>query len=98
MKERDRLIKLYDIYKDLLTEKQREYFEYYFFEDLSLSEISEITGVSKSFVGKTLNKIDYKLKEYETALSIYDLYKSLEKITKNTKDESTKKEIEDIIK
>lgn len=98
MKERDRLIKLYDIYKNLLTEKQREYFEYYFFEDLSLSEISEITGVSKSFVGKTLNKIDYKLKEYETALSIYDLYKSLEKITKNTKDESTKKEIEDIIK
>lgn len=98
MKERDRLIKLYDIYKNLLTEKQREYFEYYFFEDLSLSEISEITGVSKSFVGKTLNKVDYKLKEYETALSIYDLYKSLEKITKNTKDESTKKEIEDIIK
>ena len=84
MKERDRLIKLYDIYKNLLTEKQREYFEYYFFEDLSLSEISEITGVSKSFVGKTL--------------TIYDLYKSLEKITKNTKDESTKKEIEDIIK
>lgn len=98
MKERNRLIKLYDIYKNLLTEKQREYFEYYFYEDLSLSEISEITGVSKSFVGKTLNKIDYKLKEYETALSIYDLYKSLEKITKNTKDESTKKEIEDIIK
>ena len=98
MKERDSLIKLYDIYKNLLTEKQREYFEYYFYEDLSLSEISEITGVSKSFVGKTLNKIDYKLKEYETALSIYDLYKSLEKITKNTKDESTKKEIEDIIK
>lgn len=97
MNERDKLIKLYDIYKNLLTEKQREYFEYYYYEDLSLSEISEITGVSKSFVGKTLNKITDKLKEYENALSIYKLYKSLENIQKNTKDEKTKQEIDSII-
>lgn len=98
MKERDELIRLYDIYKNLLTEKQREYFEYYFYEDLSLSEISELTGVSKSFVGKNLNKITDKLKEYETALSIFHLYENLHKITKNTKDEKTKQELENIIK
>ena len=35
------LIKLYDLYQDLLTDKQRLYFEDYYFEDFSLAEIAE---------------------------------------------------------
>lgn len=98
MEERERLIKLYDIYKNLLTEKQRECFEYYFFEDLSLTEIAENLNVSKSFVGKTLNKIEYKLNEYEIALSIYDLYKEIEKIKETTKDKKTKQDLDNLLK
>ena len=30
---------LYEYYKDLLTEKQKEYFEDYYFDNLTLSEI-----------------------------------------------------------
>jgi len=98
MEEREKIIKLYDIYKNLLTDKQRECFEFYYFEDLSLNEISDNLNVSKSFVGKTLNKIIFKLNEYDEALSIYDIYKGLDKIINNTKDNKIKKELEDLIK
>ena len=98
MEERGKIIKLYDIYKNLLTDKQRECFEFYYFEDLSLNEISDNLNVSKSFVGKTLNKIIFKLNEYDEALSIYDIYKGLYKIINNTKDNKIKKELEDLIK
>ena len=38
------IIDLYDIYGSLLTEKQRAYFEDYYFLDLSLSEMAENYG------------------------------------------------------
>lgn len=97
MEEREKVIKLYDIYKNLFTDKQCECFQFYYFEDLSLNEISENLGVSKSFVGKTLNKVVSKLYEYDNLLSIYDIYKKLEKIKDNTKDSETKKELENLI-
>ncbi len=96
MEEREKIIKLYDLYKNLLTENQKKCFEYYYFEDLSLSEISEILNVSKSFIGRTLNKIEYKLKEYDEALKIYEIYKSVEKIKQSTKDTETKNELENL--
>lgn len=58
---------LYDFYGDLLTDKQREYFDLYHNEDLSLSEIAERTGISKQGVfdiisraQKSLNIIEQK--------------------------------------
>ena len=33
---------LYDYYGELLTDKQKQYFKDYYFENLSLSEMSEI--------------------------------------------------------
>ena len=41
MEDRIYLTMLYDIYGDLLTEKERKYFEAYYFDNLSLGEISE---------------------------------------------------------
>ena len=58
MNERTYLINLYDTYKSLFTEKQKAYFENYYYEDLSLSEIAEIYKVSKTIVGKTLKTIE----------------------------------------
>ena len=45
-----------DLYEDLLTEKQREYLDLYYHEDLSLSEISLIKNVSKNAVFDHLKK------------------------------------------
>ena len=39
MKEREYLEGLYDTYKNLLTDREREYFENYFYEDYNLQEM-----------------------------------------------------------
>lgn len=84
MDKRDYLIILYDYYESLLNEKQREYFCLYYFDNLSLSEISEELGVSRNAVHKSLKSVEKLLIEYEDKLKIY--YKSIEiaKIVKNT--------------
>ena len=41
MDDRDYIILLYDYYMELFNDKQREYFEYYYFNNLSLGEISD---------------------------------------------------------
>lgn len=97
MNSREKLINIYLIYKDLLTKKQQEYFKYYYFEDLSLSEISENMLVSKAFVGKTLKQIENKLNDLESTLKINTLYNKIKEISKNTTDKETKKELENLI-
>ena len=41
---------LFDSYGELLTEKQREYFDLHYNEDLSLAEIAQSEGVSRQSV------------------------------------------------
>lgn len=94
MLERERIIRLYDIYKNLLTSKQQEYFEDYYFEDLSFTEIGENLGVSKSLVGKTINNINSKLNEYETKLNFLKVYDEIDKIN----DDKIKSNLQNIIK
>lgn len=94
MIEREKIIKLYDIYKNLLTDKQKQYFEYYYFEDLSLKEIGENLSVTKSLVGKTINTITDKLNEYDEKLGLFNLYEAIS----NIKDKDTREYLESIIK
>ena len=94
MLERERIIKLYDIYKNLLTIKQQEYFEAYYFEDLSFTEIGENLGVSKSLVGKTINNINSKLNEFESKLNFLKVYEEIDKI----QDDKIKNNLQNIIK
>ena len=49
---------LYDYYGVLLTEKQQNYFKDYYFNNLSLSEISENNSVSRNAVHKQLKEIE----------------------------------------
>ena len=59
--DRDYIILLYEIYKKLLNDKEKNYFEYYFYEDYSLNEIAELYKVSKAYSSKYLNKVIDKL-------------------------------------
>ena len=69
---------LYDYYANLLTSTQKSYYEEYYFNNLSLTEIADNYKVSKNAISKTLKEVVSKLLHYEEALS---LYANKEKIT-----------------
>ena len=77
-----RLNELYDIYGDLLTEKQRVYYEYYYLKDYSLSEISELLKVSRNAVHMQLKNVVKHLENYEEKLGVLDKREKLSKIIK----------------
>ena len=87
---------LYDYYKNLLTEKQQVYFEDYYFNNLTLSEISENYNISRNAVHKQLKEITNKLEEYEKKLNLYNKSQIIKEIIKDI-DEKTKSKIEEII-
>lgn len=85
---------LYDYYKDLLTEKQQEYYENYYFQDYSLSEIAENEQVSRNAVHGQLKIVLERLDFYEETLHLYSRINKLKQIIKNL-DEDLQKQIED---
>jgi predicted DNA-binding protein YlxM (UPF0122 family) len=66
------LIMLYDLYSPLLTDKQREYFEMYYFDDFSLAEIADNLSISRNAVFDALKKVNNILEEYESKLHLYE--------------------------
>jgi predicted DNA-binding protein YlxM (UPF0122 family) len=74
------LSSLYYYYKGLLTDKQRSYFEDYYFENLTMEEISENNQVSKNAVSKTIIEVKEKLNEYESILHLVDNKSKIESI------------------
>lgn len=88
---------LYDCYNELLTKKQKEYFEDYYFSNLSLGEISENHNVSRNAVHKQLQITINKLKEYEDKLKIYKNKKEIESILKETNINNIKNRLEKLI-
>ena len=71
MDSRDYLVILYDYYCELFNEKQREYFENYYLENLSLAEISDNLGVSRNAIHKVIQGMEEKLLFYEEKLELY---------------------------
>ena len=59
---------LFDYYGKLLTEKQQEYFKYYYFDNLSLSEIADNLNLSRNAIHKQLKLIEEKLEFYDNKL------------------------------
>ena len=85
---------LYDLYGELLTDKQRKYFEDYYFHNLSFSEMAEAYDVSRNAAFKQIHIVLEKLDEYE---KILQLKKKREKIKDLVKDPDLLKKIEDIL-
>ena len=96
MKEREYILDLYETYNKLLTDKEKTYFEYYYFEDYSLQEIADNNEVSKAYVGKYINGIENKLKKFESALNLLDKNKKIKEIIIDL-DSETKEKIEELL-
>jgi predicted DNA-binding protein YlxM (UPF0122 family) len=79
---------LYDLYQDLLTDKQKNYFEQYYFDDFSISEISENEEVSRNAVHDLIKRTVQKLYDVEDKLHLLnkqqkreDLYNQIDNQT-----------------
>ena len=64
------LNELFDLYAPLLSEKKQDVFLMYYGEDLSLSEISQQTGVSRQGVRDLLERSAAELERYDDALGL----------------------------
>lgn len=96
MEDRIYLTMLYDIYGDLLTEKERKYFEAYYFDNLSLGEISENMDVSRNAVHKSIKLVIEKLNEFESKLHLKGKNEILSKIINSINDEELKEKLNEI--
>ena len=95
---------LCQIYGKLLTEKQYEFIDDYYNNDLSLSEIAENNDITRQAVRDVIKKGESKLFEYEEKLLIMKKMRDQEKQIQGIieelnkiKDTSSDKKIEKII-
>ena len=85
---------LIDLYGSLLTRSQYEIMKDYYENDLSLSEISELRGISRTAVSDALKKAQAKLSEAERKIGIkrtIDSFKDEDEKTKQVIDEFVKR-------
>ena len=61
---------LYDFYGELLTEHQRKIYEDAVYNDLSLSEIAEMQGISRQGVHDLIKRCSRILEGYENKLHL----------------------------
>ena len=91
------IISLYDIYNSLLTDKQKLYFEDYYFNNLSLSEMSENYEVSRNAIHKQIKEVNNKLEDFELKLKIKEKNIKLKELINKIDDSKLRLELEKII-
>lgn len=60
-----RMTMLFDFYGELLTERQKEFYELYYDEDLSLTEIAENYGITRQGVRDVITRAEAYMTEIE---------------------------------
>ena len=65
-----RMTMLFDFYGELLTERQKEFFDLYYNEDLSLAEIAENAGISRQGVRDVIVRAEAAMQEIEDKTGI----------------------------
>jgi len=97
MENREEIIMLYDYYFELFNNKQREYFEAYYFDNLSLAEIALNEGKSRNAIHKVIKYVVGKLFEYEEKLKLYARDTKIKEIILKVNDDNIKKELEGLL-
>lgn len=68
---------LYDFYGELLTTHQKEVYEQFILDDLSLSEIAESAGISRQGVHDLIRRCQRALEGYEDKLHLVERFLSV---------------------
>ncbi len=87
---------LYDTYGNLLTAKQRCYFEDYYFHNLSFQEMADNYQVSRPAIHKQVKEVVQKMQYYENNLHLVEKHQLLEEVIA-TCDVSMAKKLQAII-
>lgn len=106
METKIELAYLYDFYGELLNEHQRQIYEDFVLNDLSLGEIAAEEGISRQGVHDLIKRCSKKLQDYEEKLHLVEKFlrvkedvaqiHTLAKQCKESQDESILNEIETI--
>ena len=91
------LNELYVYYKNLFTEKQQLYFEDYYLNDLSLSEIAENYNVSRNAVHNQLKIVEEKILYYEKMLGLKRKKEEINKLLKDKISSDILEKINDLL-
>ena len=77
------LAKLFDLYKNMLSDTQKEFMIDFVDNDLTISEIAENNGISRQAVNDAIKKSVTKMKDLEKTLGFLERLTALEQeITK----------------
>ena len=87
----------YIFYKELFTDKQQMYFEDYYMNDLSLSEIAENYGISRNAVHNQLKIVEEKILYYEKTLGLKRKKEEINNLLKDKVDDKTLDKINEIL-
>lgn len=87
---------LYDLYGELLTDKQQMYFKDYYFNNLSYGEISEKYDVSRNAIFHQMKIIEEKLENYEKKLNLLAKKEKINDIIEMINDKGIKESLKDI--
>jgi len=68
---------LYDFYGELLTAHQKDIYEQFVLDDLSLSEIAEMKGISRQGVHDLVKRCQKTLEGYESKLHLVEKFLSV---------------------
>ena len=90
---------LLDIYGNFLSEKQRNLAEYYYNDDLSLSEIAENEGITRQGVNDLIKRAEAQLLSFEEKCRYCENFLRLKELAESVgeTDDETVKEILSII-
>ena len=88
---------LLEIYSPLLSEKQREYLEDHFENDLSISEIAKNNNVSRQAIFDNIKRGGALLYEYESKLKFHQIKQDIREELIDLKEDFTEEKLENII-
>lgn len=74
MEEKIEKAYLYDFYGELLNEHQRQIYEDFVFQDLSLAEIAAEKGISRQGVHDVIKRCTKSLEDYESKLHLVEKF------------------------
>lgn len=74
---------LLDCYGDLLTDKQRDIMQLYYYEDLSLSEIAENENITRQGVHDAIKHAEQYLTEFEEKVGFVEKMNAFRAIMNN---------------